>query len=111
MSKLMMLAGGIAEPGGGKPGSVSAYVVYSAGHASRLFKVKGPSTAPAVSELAAATTIDLKRFQTELAADLAPALDELRKAGGPGAVAAPSDAWVCGVVRAHLKSTEGLEVE
>jgi len=99
------------EPGGGKPGSVSAYVVYSAGQASRLFKVKGPSNAPVVTELPAATTIDLGRFKSELGADLAPALEELRRAGGSGAVAPPSNVWACGVVREHLKKTDGIDVE
>jgi hypothetical protein len=106
----MMLSGGIIEAGGGHPGAVSAYVVYSAGRESRLFKVKGSSSTPTVTELAAATTIDLKRFQTELAEDLAPTLSELEKVGAAAAVATPSGPWVCDVVRAHLKNTEGLDV-
>jgi hypothetical protein len=105
-----MLSGGIVEPGGGHPGAVSAYVVFSAGRKSRLFKVKGPSNAPEVTELEAATTLDLKRFQHELTADLAPSLAELNKVGAAAGVATPSSAWVCDVVRAYLKKSEGLEV-
>jgi hypothetical protein len=106
----MMLSGGIVEAGGGHPGAVSAYVVYSAGRESRLFKIKGEATTPGVTELGAATTIDLKRFQSELEQDLAPTLAELRKIGAAAGVATPSSTWVCDVVRAHLKKTEGVDV-
>ena len=105
----MMLAGGIVESGRGD-GAVSAYVVYSAGHASRLFKVKGPSKGAVITELPAATTIDLGRFRGELEEDLAPALAELRAVGASPAVAVPSSTWVCGLVREHLRTREGIEV-
>jgi len=106
----MMLSGGIVEAGGGHPGAVSAYVVYSAGRESRLFKVKGDAASPGVTELGAATTLDLKRFQGELDEDLAPTLAALKKVGAAVGVATPSSSWVCDVVRLHLKKTEGLDV-
>jgi hypothetical protein len=106
--KLMMLAGAIVEPGGGDPGSVSAYVVLSAAPASRLFRVRGPSNAAAVTELPSATTIDLQRFKRDLEEDLAPALERLRALGGTPAIAAPKADWVCNIVRAHLKG-EGVD--
>jgi hypothetical protein len=107
--KLMMLAGGIVEPGGGHPGSVSAYVVLSAAPASRLFRVRGPSNEAEVTELPSATTIDLQRFKRELEEDLQPALAQLRALGGAAAIAMPKADWVCGIVRDHLKK-EGLDV-
>jgi hypothetical protein len=104
MGKLFMVAGGVVEPSAGKPGAVSAYVVLSAGRMSRIFKVEGPRDAAVVKELAAATTVDMKRFQTELAQDLA--------AAAPGAaVQRPDDKWVTGLVAAYLKKSEGLDVE
>lgn len=97
-----MLAGGIVEPGVGQPGGVSAYVALSAGRASRLFKVEGPANAPEVRELDPATTVDVNRFRREVADDVEPALAAIRGAGGTGAVAEPSGAWVTDVVRRHL---------
>ena len=107
----MMLAGGIVEPGGGQSGSVSAYVVLSAGGKSRLFKVRGVTSETEITELPGATTVDLGRFQSELASDLAPALEAIRAAGGPGAIAPPKKEWVCGLVREHLLGAEGLVVD
>ena len=105
MTKLLMLAGGVVAKGATE-GDLCAYVVLSAGHASRLFKVTGPSAAATISELAAATTIDMKRFEREVAETLAPAV---AAAGNGAAVAAPSKEWVCGLVAAHLKKVEGAD--
>lgn len=93
--KLRMLAGGIVEPGGGAPGAVCAYVVLSAGHASRIFVVRGKSDAPVVSELAAATTIDLQRFKRDVE-------EELRKGGANVVVAPPDPDKICQAVEAHI---------
>lgn len=97
-----MLAGGIVERGAGRPGFVSAYVVLNEGAKSRLFKVRGPSDAPEVTELDAATTVDLARFRRELADDLEPALAEVRARGGSPAVATPKADWVTSVVERYL---------
>jgi hypothetical protein len=110
MARLMMLAGGIVEPGGGRAGAVSAYVVLSASRGSRIFKVQGPTDGATVSELPGATTIDLGRFQTELSDDLAPELEEIRSRGGAASITTPRKDWVCNVVREHLKAAEGIEV-
>jgi hypothetical protein len=105
--RYIMLAGGIVEPGAGKPGAVSAYVALSAGRASRLFKVQGPTDNPRVVELDQATTIDLARFQLEVARDLEPALYEIRSRGGATGISAPSSTWVCDVVRAYAEPASG----
>jgi hypothetical protein len=110
MSKLMMLAGGIVEQGGGLPGMASAYVVLSAGRKSRLFKVHGPVDALRVDELPAATTIDLQRFQRELESDLMPLLLGARAVGGAAAMATPSEESIFDAVRGHLKTHEGFEI-
>jgi hypothetical protein len=110
-SKLMMLSGGIVDAGGGRPAGVSAYVVLSEGAGSRIFKVKGSEGAEAVSEFGAATTLDLKRFQREVEEDLKPMVERIRQAGGNAHIAKAATAWVCGLVRQHLKKVEGLEVE
>jgi hypothetical protein len=99
----LMLAGGIVEPGAGRPGAVSAYVALSTGRASRLFKVQGPADRPVVTELDRATTVDLARFQLEVARDLEPALHEIRARGGPAGVSTPSSAWVCDLVKAYAE--------
>ena len=106
MSNLMMLSGGIVEA----EGTVSAYVVLSAGHASRLFKVKGTGDAMVVTELQAATTIDLRRFEREVTADLEPTLEALKARGLSATIATPAKDWVCGLVREHLKTNQGLDV-
>jgi hypothetical protein len=111
VSKLLMLAGGIVEPGVGQAGAVSAYVALNAGRSSRLFKVQGPASAPVVTELDAATTVDVNRFRQEVAEDVAPALAEIRSSGGAAAVAVPSARWVADVVRRHLSEVEGTEVD
>ena len=105
-----MLSGGIVEPGGGRPGAVSAYVVLSASRGSRIFKVAGPTDKPAISELPSQTTLDLGRFQSELGEDLEPALQEIRARGGNVSITTPSKDWICGVIRDHLKAVEGIEV-
>lgn len=99
MGKLLMLAGG--QVGGADLGAISAYVVLSAGNQSRVFTVKGSASAPTVSELPAATTLDIQRFRRELADDL--------PRGGLG-MTTPDASWICGVVRTHLKKTEGIDV-
>jgi hypothetical protein len=112
MAKLMMMAGGIVEPGGGKPGVLSAYVALSTrGEATRIFKVKGPANNVTIKELPGATTVDLGRFQMDLSKDLEPSLTELRLRGATAGLSTPSPAWVCGLVKAHLKQTEGIEVD
>jgi hypothetical protein len=99
----LVLAGGIVEPGGGRPGAVSAYVALSAGHTSRLFKVQGPADRPIVTELDSATTVDLGRFQLEVSRDLEPALHEIQSRGGAAGVSTPSNAWVCDLVKAFAE--------
>lgn len=107
-----MLAGGIVEPGGGTVGAVVAFVAVSGFRSgSRLFKVHGSASAPAVTELPPATTIDLGRFDREARDELEPALRAIEERGGKGAITSPSPAWVCGQVRAHLRASEGIEVE
>jgi|SRR5215472_12469732 len=110
-SKLFMLAGGIVDAGGGRPVAVSAYVVLSGGTASRVFKVKGDDASPAIDELPSATTLDLKRFQLELEEDLRPTLERIRGAGGGAQIAKAAPAWVCGLLRKHLKEKEGIDVD
>jgi hypothetical protein len=111
MAKLMMMAGGIVEPGASRHGMVIAHVVLSArGSPTRIFKVLGPVSGPLVTELPGATTIDLGRFQTELGDDLEPELASARALGATVGVATPSSAWVCGIVGEHLKRTEGIDV-
>jgi hypothetical protein len=111
MAKLLVLASGMVQEPGGAPLAVSAYVVLSAGTASRIFRVRGPGRAPSVEELPAATTIDIRRFQIELQADLQGDLDALRAKGHPAHVEPSSPEWVCSFVRAHLQTSEGAEVE
>lgn len=112
MGKLLVLASGVVKaPGGGGAVAVSAYLVLSAGAKSRVFRVRGAPDAPAVEELPAATTLDIKRFQSELQADLQPALDELRAQGHPAHVELSRAEWVAALLRKHLKATEGLEVD
>ena len=105
-----MLAGGIVEPGVGQPGAVSAYVAFSEGRSSRLFKVVGPTSAPRVSELDSATTVDANRFRREVMDDVTPALAAIHRSGGKGAIAIPSAHWVVDVVRRHL-ATQGTDVD
>jgi len=103
MAKLLVLAGGIVERGAGRPGMVSAYVVLNEGSKSRLFKVLGEADAPKVTELDAATTVDLGRFRRELADDLEPVLAEIRARGGSSGISVPKPEWVTGVVERYLK--------
>jgi len=111
VAKLLVLASGMVQEPGGAPLAVSGYVVLSAGAASRIFSVRGPGRAPKVEELPAATTIDLRRFQKELEADLQADLAAVRAKGHPAHIQPSSPDWLCAFVRAHLLDTEGLEVD
>jgi len=111
VGKLLVLASGMVQEPGGAPLAVSGYVVLSAGAASRIFRVRGPGRAPTVDELPAATTIDLRRFQKELEADLQGDLEVLRAKGHPAHIEPSSAEWLCAFVRAHLLDSEGLEVD
>jgi hypothetical protein len=107
-----MLAGGIVAAGAGSPGAVVAYVAVSGFKGgSRLFKVDGSASAPDVRELPAATTVDLGQFDRDAQAELSPAIRAIESLGGKAAIAQPSGPWVCSQVRAHLKATEGIDVE
>ena len=109
MGKLFMLAGGIVEPGSGQPGRVSAFVAFNPRPTvSRLFKVRGPATAPEVVELPSATTVDLGAFRREVATELEPELERIRSLGGASAIAQPRADWVTEVVKRHLRAT-GVE--
>jgi hypothetical protein len=111
MAKLFLLAGGIVEPGAGQSGAVSAYVAYNPSPAqSRLFKVEGALQAPRVSELPAATTVDLGAFRNELEAELRPTVEAIAARGGTAAIAVPRSSWVTDVVRRHLWEHDGIEV-
>jgi hypothetical protein len=111
VAKLLVLASGMVQEPGGAPLAVSGYVVMSAGAASRIFRVRGPGRAPKVDELPAATTIDLRRFEKELEADLQTDLESVRAKGHPGHIEPSSAEWLCAFVRAHLLDTEGLAVD
>ena len=107
-----MLASGVVKaPGGVGVRALSAYLVLSAGAASRVFRVRGTGDSPAIEEMPAATTLDVKRFQTDLQEDLQPVLDELRMHGHPAHVELSRHEWVAAVVRKHLKATEGIDVD
>jgi hypothetical protein len=98
-SKLLMMAGG--QVGAAPSRLLSAYVVLSAGAKSRVFKVHGKEAALSIDELPAQTTFDIRRFQREIVDDLPEAGKGMTK---------PDADWVCGVVSAHLKKTEGVDV-
>jgi hypothetical protein len=103
MKKLFMLAGGIVEPGAGKPGAVSAFVAFNPSPTvSRLFKLEGPTDAPRVSELPAATTVDLSRFRRQVEEELEPVVRQIVALGGPASISAPRAEWVNQIVQAHL---------
>lgn len=104
MPSLFVLAAGIVECGAGRPGMLSAYVVLREGKESRLFKVRGFADAAIVTELDAATTIDLARFQRELADDLEPLMAELRAQGSAPSITVPSPESVTSAVDRHLAS-------
>lgn len=107
-----MLASGVVKaPKGGGVHALSAYLVLSAGAKSRVFRVRGKPDDAQIEELAAATTLDVKRFQTDLEADLRPALDELRAEGYPAHVELSRAEWVAAILRKHLKATENLDVD
>jgi len=108
---LLVLAAGIVERGAGRPCMVSAYVVFREGTMSRLFKVRGDTDAPSVTEFDAATTIDLARFRRELADDLEPALAELRARGGSPAIAVPKPEWITAVVERHLTGNRARQLK
>ena len=105
-----MLASGVVKSGGAAR-AVSAYVVLSAGAASRVFRVRGEASAPTVEELPSATTLDIKRFQTELDADLQPALRAARATDTKAHVELSRPEWVSAFVRKHLKATEGIDAD
>jgi hypothetical protein len=109
--KLLVLASGVVKVPRGGIRAVSAYVVLSAGAKSRVFRVRGPAEAPAVEELPAATTLDVKRFQSELQHDLQPALDAVRAEGHAAHVELSRPESVIAHVRRHLEATEGLKVD
>jgi hypothetical protein len=111
VSKLLVMASGVVKIPRGGPRAVSAYVVLSAGAKSRVFRVRGAADAPAVEELPPATTLDMRRFQTELQEDLQPALNELRAQGHAAHIELSRPEWVTAHVRKHLKATENLDVE
>jgi hypothetical protein len=110
VGKLLVLASGVVKSSGA-PRAVSAYVVLSAGAASRVFRVRGEASTPAIEELPSATTLDIKRFQTELDEDLQPALRAARAADGKAHIELSRPEWVCACVRKHLKETEGLDAD
>ena len=83
----------------------------SAGAASRVFRVRGAASAPSIEELPSATTLDIKRFQTELDEDLQPALQAARRADAKAHIELSRPEWVCAYVRKHLKETEGLDAD
>ena len=106
-----MLAGGMVEPGDGEPAMLSAYVVLAAGINSlsggplRVFKVKGSASAPHVVELSPATTIDMGAFERQVEGDLAPLLVAGRMADNAVSLATPDEAWMCDLVREHIKAS------
>jgi hypothetical protein len=112
VGKLLVLASGVVKaPRGGGVRALSAYLVLSAGAKSRVFRVRGTGEAPVIDELPSATTLDVKRFQTDLQEDLQPVIDELRAEGYPAHVELSRHDWVAAIVRKHLKATEGVDVE
>jgi hypothetical protein len=108
MGKLWMVAGRQVRGSDGQE-RLGAYVVLSAGRMSRIFAVRGTTSATHVTELPSATTIDMRRFESELDKDLRV------EGGDAGAQPVPStrpvESLVCGVVREHLKKAENLDVE
>lgn len=111
VSQLMLLAGGIVEPGAGHPGRVSAFVAYNPKPGqSRMFKVSGSAAGPSVGELPARTTVDISYFTSVMHEELDPVVDEITSRGGHAALATPRAEWVCDVVRQHLVSAEGVNV-
>jgi hypothetical protein len=112
VSKLLVLASGVVKaPHGGGVRGLSAYLVLSAGPKSRVFRVRGTGDAPVIEELPSATTLDVKRFQSDLQEDLQPVLDELRAQGHPVHVELSRHDWVAAIVRKHLRENEGVDVE
>jgi len=111
VSKLLVLASGVVKVPRGGVRAVSAYVVLSAGAKSRVFRVRGAGDAPTVEELPAATTLDMKRFQSELQSDLQPTLDAVRAEGHAAHVELSRPEAVIAHVRKHLKAAEDLDVE
>jgi hypothetical protein len=106
MGKLLMVAGRLVRGGDGQEW-LGAYVVLSAGRLSRVFSVRGTTRAPTVTELPAATTIDMRRFEADIEKDLRAE----SAAGGAPASVRPAEAVVCGAVREHLKKAENLDVD
>jgi hypothetical protein len=98
MSRLLMMAGAVATGADPATEHVSAYVVLADGPKSRVFKLSGKTSAPTIEELNAATTLDIKRFQEELANDLA----------GLGPLRPADKVWACEIVRVHLRCDVGV---
>jgi hypothetical protein len=110
VGKLLVLASGVVKASGAGR-AISAYVVLSAGAASRVFRVRGDPSAPSIEELPSATTLDIKRFQTELQEDLQPALAAAKSADPRAHVELTRAEWVCACVRKHIKELEGIDAE
>jgi hypothetical protein len=108
MSKLLMVAGRQVQGSDGKV-RLGAYVVLSAGRMSRVFSVRGAATDLRVEELPSATTIDMRRFESEIDRDLGAG--EGPPSGAAVTSSRPPDAVVLAAVRAHLKKAENLDVE
>ncbi len=103
-----MLAGGLVQPTSGVPGAVVAYVAMSATlEGSRMFKLEGRPDSPTVTELPAATTIDLNKMHKDVARELEPAVHAVQAAGGNAAVSRPDGEWAAKLVRAHLEAADG----
>ena len=110
VGKLLVLACGTVKSAGGDR-ALSAYVVLSAGIATRVFRVRGAIGATHVEELPSATTLDIKRFQTELDEDLQPALRSARATDPKAHIELARPESVAAFVRNYLRATEGIDVE
>ncbi|MEZ4224376.1 MAG: hypothetical protein R3B13_25730 [Polyangiaceae bacterium] len=111
MSQLLLLSGGIVEPGVGHAGRVCAFVAYNPKPGiSRMFKVSGSAAAPSVGELPARTTVDISYFKSVMHEELDPAVDDIQAQGGRAAITEPKSEWVTQVVRRHLEQHEGIRV-
>jgi hypothetical protein len=97
MGKLRMIAGRQTGGGGGDE-CFGAYVVFAAGRSSRIFSVRGANGTSQVDELPAATTIDMRRFESALDKEI-------------GGAMRPSETAICDIVRRHLKTSEDLDVD
>jgi hypothetical protein len=110
VGKLLVLASGVVKGSGGAR-AIAAYVVLSAGAASRVFRVRGDPKEPSIEELPPATTLDVQRFQKELEDELRPALQAARADDPRAHVELTRAEWVSALVRKHLKDNEGLNAD